>query len=218
MNPISATKIEQRKKTLTKAERRKRSVVKWFSGGLTAALLASGVAAIKADALKSTDVQKNTTGVKWDGSSPEQAAAPSPQDFVGTWRLVTWENKDEEGNSTYPFGEDAMGYLMYSADKYMCVTLSKKDRPNFTGGDILTATPEEQSMALGTYISYCGSYDLAPGKVTHRPTVSLFPNYIGTEQVRIFRFENGKLVLTHAPEMMDGKMRTPLIVWEKVPQ
>ncbi|TAD88830.1 MAG: cylclase, partial [Oscillatoriales cyanobacterium] len=56
MDPISNesidASIEQRKKAGTKKNRIQRSI-KWFSGGLTAALIASyGAAAIKAEASK----------------------------------------------------------------------------------------------------------------------------------------------------------------------
>nr|AIU56836.1 anatoxin-a synthetase associated cyclase [Cuspidothrix issatschenkoi LBRI48]AIU56838.1 anatoxin-a synthetase associated cyclase [Cuspidothrix issatschenkoi RM-6] len=97
----------------------------------------------------------------------------------------------------------------------MCATFSKKDRPNFPSGDILGGTLQEQAQAVQTYITYCGKYTVKDTTITHHVKVSLFPNYNGTEQVRMYKFENGKLVLSHAPEMMDGKLQTPVIVWER---
>jgi hypothetical protein len=29
--------------------------------------------------------------------------------LVGTWRLVSWENRSVEGITSYPLGEDAVG-------------------------------------------------------------------------------------------------------------
>ncbi|HLO51252.1 MAG TPA: lipocalin-like domain-containing protein [Kamptonema sp.] len=232
--PIDAS-IEQRKKAGTKNHRIQRSI-KWFSGGLTAALIASyGLAVIKAEASKSTDLQQSATNLKQDGISPKQGSIPSglehssykisrgeltaqQKQFVGSWRLVSWENKDAQGNVTYPFGKDSLGYLMYTADGHMCATFSKNKRPNFPSGDILGGTLEEQAKAVQTYIAYCGKYELQEGKVVHRVEVSLFPNYVGTNQVRIYSFKDGKLVLTHAPEMMDGKLQTPFITWERFPE
>ncbi|AFZ28182.1 hypothetical protein Cylst_6220 [Cylindrospermum stagnale PCC 7417] len=235
MKPISNefidASVERRKRAQTKKNRLQRSAIQWFSGGLTAALIASGMSAIKAEESKSTAVQQSATNLRGEGTSPKQGSIPSglehppykmsrsmtaeQKKVLGTWRLVSWENKDEQGNVTYPYGKDALGYLVYNADGYMCATLSKKNRPNFPGGDILAGTLEEQAMAVQTYIAYCGKYKVEPGKVTHLVDVSLFPNYIGTKQERFFKFTNGKLVLTHAPELMDGKLQTPSIIWEK---
>ncbi len=33
--------------------------------------------------------------------------------FIGTWRLVSFEYIDSEGQTSYPFGHDFAGYLMY---------------------------------------------------------------------------------------------------------
>jgi Lipocalin-like domain len=239
MAPISNesidASIEQRQKAGTKKNRLLRSI-KWFSGGLTAALIASyGVAAIKAEASKSTAVQQGATNLKLDGISPKQGSIPSGMEHppykvsrgeltaaqkkvLGTWRLVSWENKDEEGKVTYPYGKDALGYLIYSPDGHMCATLSKNKRPNFPGGDILGGTLQEQAEAVKTYIAYCGKYEVKPDRVVHLPDVSLFPNYIGTRQERFYKFENGKLVLNQAPELMDGKKQTAFIIWERVPE
>ncbi|ALB42312.1 MULTISPECIES: lipocalin-like domain-containing protein [Nostocales] len=235
MNPISNESIdasvEQRKKAKKSPIQRS---IQWFSGGLTAALILSyGGAAIKAETSKPTAAQEGVTNLKQDGISPKQGSTPSElepnssykisrgeltaqqKQFVGSWRLVSWINKDAKGNVTHPFGKDSVGYLMYTPDGHMCVTFSKNKRPNFPSGDILGGTLEEQAKAVQTYITYCGKYELQKGKVVHRVEVSLFPNYVGTNQVRIYSFENGKLVLTHAPEMMDGKLQTPFITWER---
>ncbi|XZN98979.1 MAG: lipocalin-like domain-containing protein [Microcoleus sp.] len=109
-------------------------------------------------------------------------------------------------------------YLIYSPDGHMCATLSKNKRPNFPGGDILGGTLQQQAEAVQTYIAYCGKYEVKPDKVVHLPDVSLFPNYIGTRQERFYKFENGKLVLNQAPELMDGKKQTAFIIWERVPE
>ena len=56
--------------------------------------------------------------------------------LVGTWQLLSWKNVDEEGNITYPFGEDAIGYVLYSEDGYMSTTLMTANRPNFETHDV----------------------------------------------------------------------------------
>ena len=36
--------------------------------------------------------------------------------LIGTWRLISWENRDEGGHISYPLGKDALGYIIYNAD------------------------------------------------------------------------------------------------------
>ena len=34
-----------------------------------------------------------------------------PNPLIGTWELIAWELRDEEGRVSYPFGPDAVGVL-----------------------------------------------------------------------------------------------------------
>jgi hypothetical protein len=137
--------------------------------------------------------------------------------FVGTWRLVSWENRDEDGNVSYPMGQDAVGYIMYTEDGYMSANLMKANRPTFTAGDLLGGTPEEKARAAETYIAYCGQYEIQTNKVIHHIKASLFPNWVGLKQERFFEFiGNNQLSLSAAPFLMSGKQRTARVLWERV--
>ena len=37
--------------------------------------------------------------------------------LIGSWSLVSWESHSDDGSASYPLGEDALGQLMYDADK-----------------------------------------------------------------------------------------------------
>ena len=50
------------------------------------------------------------------------------KDIVGTWRLVSYSSKDENGNVGYPLGENAVGYIMYTSDGYMSASMSSNNR------------------------------------------------------------------------------------------
>lgn len=138
--------------------------------------------------------------------------------FVGTWRLVSWENRDEDGNVSYPVGQDAVGYIMYTEDGYMSANLMKANRPNFAVGDLLGGTTEEKVRAAETYIAYCGQYEIQANdrKVIHRIKASLFPNWVGVKQERFFEFMgNNQLSLSTAPFLMSGKQQTASVIWER---
>ncbi|MDP8972029.1 MAG: lipocalin-like domain-containing protein [Actinomycetota bacterium] len=80
--------------------------------------------------------------------------------LVGTWRLVSWENRDiVDGRVDYPLGEDAVGYIMYGQDGFMSVAIARPDRPTFSAGDLLGGSAGERERAAETYVSYCGTYE-----------------------------------------------------------
>jgi hypothetical protein len=51
--------------------------------------------------------------------------------LVGAWRLISWENRADDGQVTYPMGTDALGYLLYTADRRFAVTISRTGRARF---------------------------------------------------------------------------------------
>lgn len=58
--------------------------------------------------------------------------------LVGTWRLVSWENRSVvDGEVIYPLGEDAVGYIMYGQVAGNRLILST--RPTLFGGVRRTA-------------------------------------------------------------------------------
>jgi Lipocalin-like domain len=80
--------------------------------------------------------------------------------LIGTWRLLPWENRSvEDGQVSYPLGEDATGYIMYNEDGYMFVAIMAPHRRRFAADDLLSATKEEEAQAEESYVSYCGRYD-----------------------------------------------------------
>jgi len=138
--------------------------------------------------------------------------------FVGTWRLVSCENRDADGQISYPYGEDAVGYITYTADGYMSMTVMKANRPHFAAGDLLGGSIDEQAMAAQTYASYCGRYEIQTNnKVIHHIEASLFPNWVGIDQERFFEFmANNQLSLNTAPFLVGGKQQTAHLIWESV--
>ena len=105
--------------------------------------------------------------------------------LIGTWRLISWENRDTDGHFSYPLGKDAVGYIMYNPDGYMFVAIMRPERAKFAAGDLLSGSMEEKAHAAGTYVSYCGRYEFHGETVVHHVELSLFPNWVGVEQERL---------------------------------
>jgi hypothetical protein len=140
--------------------------------------------------------------------------------LIGTWRLVSYRLIGSRGRVRYPYGEDAVGYILYGADGYMAVSIMSANRQPFAGADILRRTTEEAAEATRTYLSYSGTYEILPGRVIHHVEVSLFPNWTDTALERFYVMNGDRLELSTGPiPTVDGdgtgRPRAHL-VWEKV--
>jgi hypothetical protein len=136
--------------------------------------------------------------------------------LVGTWRLISWENRDLDGTINYPLGEDAVGYIMYNEDGYVFVAIMRSDRAKFAVGDLLSGSIEEKAYAAGTYVSYCGRYEFRGDTVIHHVELSLFPNWVGVEQERLVEIKGDQLTVSTRPMLFGGAQRTAHLIWERV--
>lgn len=138
--------------------------------------------------------------------------------LIGTWRLVSWELRSTDREPFYPLGKDAIGQLMYSADGYMAVVLTRPGRVAFKSPWLMEGTSAEKIDAMDSYSSYTGRYEVREqeGKVIHYVEHSLFPNWIGTAQERFFKLKGDRLELSAALPMKDGIEQTAVLVWEKI--
>lgn len=137
-------------------------------------------------------------------------------DFVGTWRLVSLHLRTLDGQVTYPFGPDAVGYFIFSESGYMSVAFTPANRRMFAAGDIMGGSTEEKVAAADTYVGYSGKYEVQDDKVVMHPHVSFFPNYVGVDQVRIWELEGNRLTLSTPPMLVAGVQQTAHLVWERV--
>ncbi len=135
--------------------------------------------------------------------------------LVGAWKLVSFEMRDDEGQITFPLGRDVRGYIIYTENGYISVSLMSADRQPFARGDMLAGTMEEKERAADTYISYCGTYELRENTVVHHVEVSFFPNWIGTDIVRQAELSGDRLSLNTPPILVAGKMRTGHLIWQR---
>jgi hypothetical protein len=136
--------------------------------------------------------------------------------FLGTWRLVSWQIPGEDGTPYYPLGKKAKGLIVYGPDGYMFAALMAPVRTRFAGEDPFGGSAYEAMNAMRAYHTYSGRYRLEEGQVVHTVEMALFPNMIGSEQVRYYRFEGDRLILTTPPLTRGGVTGVAELVWRKV--
>jgi hypothetical protein len=136
--------------------------------------------------------------------------------LVGTWRLLSWENRSADGTISYPLGPQPVGLIIYTDDGYMSVAIMRADREPFAAGDLLAGSSEEKARAAESYVSYCGRYEFRGDFVTHHVELSLFPNWSGVDQERLVAVTGDRLTLRTRPLLLNGIEQSARLVWERV--
>ena len=134
--------------------------------------------------------------------------------LMGTWRMISWENRTADGRISYPIGTDPLGYITYSADGYVFVAIMRpnrrKQRRRSAAGDA-----QEKAHAAETFVSYCGTYEFRGETVIHHVELSLFPNWVGVDQERLVEVRANRLTLSTRPTLFAGVQQTARLVSER---
>ena len=139
--------------------------------------------------------------------------------FVGVWRLLSIEYRTDDGATVEsPYGAEPDGTIMYDSLGNIAAQIGKKDRPRFSSADRMAGTAEQKAAAFESYIAYFGRYrvDERERTVTYDVQQSLFPNWIGSKQVRYYTFADRKLTLRTPPFQYLGKSVTAVLLWDKI--
>ena len=119
--------------------------------------------------------------------------------LVGTWKLVSFMLRLQDGTTRHPWGSEVAGQVIYGPDGFMAGSLMKRDRSPFEASDVMAGTPQEYEAAMTSYVGYTGPYSLQGNRVIHHAEVSLFPNWTGTDIERFFEVQGSKLTLSTPP-------------------
>jgi len=135
-------------------------------------------------------------------------------ELVGTWKLIGASSITSVGERIEaPYGIDPVGFLTYTAEGRMSSVISYGGRkPLPMGGGKL----EEQAEAFKTFLGYAGRYTLSGDKLTHHIEASSVQNYAGRDLVRIITFEGDRMTLTTPPTLVNGKVQTLALVWQRI--
>ena len=137
---------------------------------------------------------------------------------IGSWKLVSFNIRDQLGNTTFPFSKDAQGRITYEANGRMAVQVLNPNRPKLSTQDPLAAPEAEIRTAFGEFTAYYGTFSVNAAKktITHHIEAALLPNWSGTTQERHFEFDGTRLSLS-GPLLIGGVQGTVNLVWERLP-
>ncbi|GAB1811957.1 lipocalin-like domain-containing protein [Mycobacterium sp. MUNTM1] len=145
-------------------------------------------------------------------------AIPIREQIVGTWELVEYSMTSADGEVHHPLGPDARGLIIYTPDGFMSAQLMTPGRPQFHSPNVHGGEPDELIIAARGYLAYTGPFhvDEETRTVHHVTTVSLFPNWVGTDRLRIVRFDgDDAMTLSTAPFEFRGTSWKGAVVWRR---
>lgn len=139
------------------------------------------------------------------------------EDLVGTWDLQRFWFTDDGGMEMDPLGDAPVGNLILGGDGNYAFTMMRKGRSPYASGDLLCGTPDEKGEAADGYVSFGGAWKFDGEAITFGIVYSLFPNWVGGEQVRQTSMIGDELQLqTTGPILLAGKMHRGAARWRKL--
>jgi hypothetical protein len=137
------------------------------------------------------------------------------ESFLGSWGLVSFEQLLPSGDVLKPFGDSPSGVLLYQSDGHMSAHVSIGSPAKLASDNPDRASAAEAAEAWRRYFGYWGSFKVyaEKGIVVHRVEGCSFPNWIGTEQVRHFRFDGADRLILETPSPSGDTT----VVWRRLP-
>lgn len=118
------------------------------------------------------------------------AVADDRANLIGTWKLSGGEVEFQDSGERRPlYGTDRMGYITFTRDGRMLGIIEGDSRKP-------PQTDEDRARLLRTMIAYSGLYRLEGDKWITAVDVAWNPAWIGTEQVRFYKLDGDRLVVS----------------------
>ena len=138
-------------------------------------------------------------------------------DLLGTWDLQRFWFTDDDSAEMDPLGDAPVGNLILGADDNYAFTMMRTGRSPYAGGDLLRGTADEKGEAADGYVSFGGTWTFGEDAITFGIAYSLFPNWVGGEQVRLTSMIGDELQLqTTGPILLAGKTHGGAARWRKL--
>ena len=150
------------------------------------------------------------------GAVQPPSSTSDRETFVGTYRLLTIEEKDARGKWAETPGFNRIGYITYAETGHMGVHIMPRSRQPFKSDP---PAGQEVQTALRGYAAYFGSFTVDESEqfVVHHRMGQINPGG-AVDAKRFYDFEDDRLILTPAPADGGGKSTaTRRLVWERLP-
>ena len=142
----------------------------------------------------------------------QPALADDKDKIVGTWKLVSVVYEDvATGQRTPVLGAHPRGCQIATPEGRWLAVVTAEGRK-------VPQTDAERSDALRSMIAYTGRYRVEDGKVITRVEAAWNEAWVGTDQIRAYKFEGDRLLIESPPQPhpnLMGKMVRIIVIWER---
>jgi Lipocalin-like domain len=148
------------------------------------------------------------------GETRAQVSKDGAKDLVGTWVLVS-ATVDHDGTKSEPFGPHPNGLLMFDRGGHFSLVAVRPDLPGIASNNRTSGTAEENRRIVRGTIAYFGTYTVseADRMFTLHVEGATFPNWVGTDQKRIYTINGDQLRYTNPNR--SGGQGTALVIWKR---
>jgi hypothetical protein len=127
------------------------------------------------------------------------------EQLVGTWTLLSWEQKKGDGSKLERYGTSPKGIAFFDAGGRYIITVMRADRAKYASNALWQGTPGENKGTADGTITYFGTYSMsdADSSISIHVEGSSFPNWNDTDQKRFVAIAGQQLILTVRPPAGD---------------
>jgi hypothetical protein len=127
------------------------------------------------------------------------------EQLVGTWTLLSWEQKKGDGTKVERYGTSPKGIAFFDAGGRYIITVMRSDRAKYASNALWQGTPDENKETADGTITYFGTYSIsdADSSIAIHVDGSSFPNWNSTDQKRFVVIAGEKLTLAVRPPTGD---------------
>jgi hypothetical protein len=123
------------------------------------------------------------------------------EQLVGTWTLLSWEQKKADGTKFERYGTSPKGIAFFDGGGRYIITVMRSDRAKYASNALWQGAPEENRETADGTITYFGTYSINEGdsSIAIHVEGSSFPNWNSTDQKRFVAIVEEQLTLTVRP-------------------
>ena len=116
--------------------------------------------------------------------------------LVGTWRLMSAEDKDPNTGKwvPYTFGNPPSGYFIYDDTGHASIQIMTTP-PQQIADPNNGPTPDEALAIFNNYINYYGTFTADQKNIHHQVEGAWDPRQVGTDQVRPYQLSGSDTLI-----------------------
>ena len=123
-------------------------------------------------------------------------------EIIGSWALERFDI-EEPSKNVRPWGKNATGLLIYTADGYMSVSINR---------DVENKSDQEAKNIFDSILFYSGTFAAETEIIRHKVTNASSPTRIGKEMIRYATLDGDRLTLKSPVESFGQA----ILIWRKI--